>query len=188
MTPRGQLKGASYLSTLAFIDEKFGKDGRARVLARLASEDRALLDSLLLPIGWYPLPPFPRLLRAMVDELGAGDLQLATDRGIWAAIHDMKTIHKVLLKLASPAWVIDRGTSLWKNFHDTGHWETERVGSRGAVATLRELGVVDEAMCATLRGWILGLLTISGCREPQAIHSECRARGDQACVYQTSWT
>lgn len=187
MTPHGQLKGASYLSTLAFIDQRFGASGRERVLAALSPEDRALVGGLMLPIGWYPLPPFPRLLRAMVDELGAGDLALSTERGTWAAIHDMKTTHKLLLKFASPGWVIEKGTSLWKNFHDTGRWDTAREGKSGAIATLRELGVADEAMCATLAGWMIGLLTVAGCKSPRVIHPECRASGGAACVFHATW-
>lgn len=188
MTPaHGQLKGAAYASTLAFIDARFGKDARPRVLDKLTDGDRGLVGGLILPIGWYPLAPFPRFLRVMDRELGRGDLELATERGTWAAIHDMKTTHKLLLKFASPQWVIEKGTSIWKNFHDTGRWEVEREGDHGARAALINLGVVDEAMCATLKGWVIGLLTVSGCKSIKVSHAECRARGASACVYRCSW-
>ena len=74
----------------------------------------------------------------------------------------MKTVHRVLLKLVTPSWVIDKGMKLWPNFHTSGHWESKREGDKGARASLRDLGVVDEAMCATLKGWILGLLRWRG--------------------------
>lgn len=183
-----QLKGSAYLSTLAFIDTHFGMDGKRRVLAALPDDDRTLLSGLLVAIGWYPLAPFPRLLRAMEQELGKGDLTLVTERGAWAAVHDMRTVHRVLLKFVTVNWVLDKGTSLWPNFHTTGRWKVKRDGDKGAIATLADLGVVDEAMCATLKGWILGLLSLAGAKEPSVEHTECRARGAAACVYRVGWT
>jgi hypothetical protein len=185
--PEAQLKGSAYLSTLAFIEAHHGAAGKERVLARLDPEDRAMLGTAPLAIQWYPLAPFPRLLRAMDAELGKGDLSLVTERGTWAAVQDMKTVHRVLLKLVTPSWVIDKGMKLWPNFHTSGHWESKREGDKGARASLRDLGVVDEAMCATLKGWILGLLQLAGIKRATVDHVECRARGAAVCVYVVSW-
>ena len=186
--PESQLKGSAYLSTLAFIDTRFGSAAKERVLARLTPEDRAVLGQLMLPIQWYPLAPFPRLLRAMDAEVGRGDLSLVTERGTWAAVQDMRTVHRVLLKLVTPQWVIDKGMKLWPNFHTSGRWEAKRLGDRGARASLHDLGVVDEAMCATLKGWILGLLQLAGIKRATVEHVDCRARGDQTCVFLVGWT
>lgn len=186
--PDAQLKGSAYLSTLAFIEQHFGADAKARVLARLPEEDRAMLGGLILPIRWYPLAPFPRLLRAMEEELGRGDLTLVTERGTWAAIHDMKTVHKLLLKVLTPSWVVQKAMRLWPSFHTSGRWEAAREDERHARAVLHDLGVVDEAMCATLKGWIIGLLTLAGARHPAVEHVACRAHGAPACVYQVAWS
>jgi len=185
--PDAQLKGSAYLSTLNFIETHFGTASKERVLERLSPEDRAVLGHMVLPIQWYPLAPFPRLLRAMDAEVGRGDLTLVTERGTWAAVQDMRTVHKVLLKLVTPGWVIDKGMKLWPNFHTSGHWEAKRVGDKGARAELKDLGVVDEAMCMTLKGWILGLLQLAGIKRANVDHPECRARGSATCVYQISW-
>jgi hypothetical protein len=82
--------------------------------------------------------------------------------------------------------VIEKGMKLWPNFHTSGRWEAKRQGDNGARASLHDLGVVDEAMCATLKGWILGLLQLAG-KHAVVDHVECRARGGATCVYQVSW-
>ena len=187
MVAEAQLKGSAYRSTLAFIEAHYGPTAKERVLARLSAEDRTALGNMLLAIQWYPLAPFPRLLRAMEAELGRGDLTLVTERGAWAAVQDMKTVHKVLLKFVTPQWVIDKGMRLWPNFHTSGRWEVKREGDKAASAILHDLGVVDEAMCATLKGWIQGLLQLAGVKNASVSHTECRARGGATCVYQASW-
>jgi predicted hydrocarbon binding protein len=56
-----------------------------------------------------------------------------------------------------------------------------------AIAELHDLGVVDEAICASIRGWILGLSRLSGEKKVEVGHTTCRAKGDSACVYEVRW-
>ncbi len=184
--PEPQLKGSAYLSTLAFIETHFGAAAKDRVLERMPPEEREMFGHMVLPIQWYPLAPFPRLLRAMDAEVGKGDLSIVTERGTWAALQDMRTVHKVLLKLVTAQWVVEKGMKLWPNFHTSGRWESKRQGDSGARAVLHDLGVVDEAMCATLKGWMIGLLQLAG-KRATVEHTECRARGGASCVFQLSW-
>lgn len=185
--PDPQLKGSAYLSTLAFIESQFGAPAKERVLARLEPDDQKMLTGMVLPIQWYPLAPFPRLLRAMDAELGRGDLSLVVERGTWAALQDMRTVHKVLLKFVTPQWVVEKGMKLWPNFHTSGRWESKKDGEHGARALLHDLGIADEAMCATFRGWILGLLQLAGTKRASVEHPDCRGRGAATCLFVVSW-
>jgi predicted hydrocarbon binding protein len=177
-----------YVSTFAFIEHRFGADAKSAVLRRLGDADRELLGGIVLPITWYPLAPFGRLLRAMDGELGRGDFSLITERGQWTATRDLHTLRKAILKFVTIPWVISKGASLWPQFHDTGRWEVRQMGSEHAVAELYDLGVVDDAICASIRGWILGLAGLSaGDKKIEARHATCRAKGDVACVYEVRW-
>src|SRR5580693_7292404 len=128
-----------FLSTFAFMEDRFGPQAREAVMRRMSPEDRELLGGILLPISWYPLAPFGRLLRAMDVELGRGDLSLVTERGEWTATRDMHTLRKAVLRLVTIPWVIDKAAGLWPQFHDTGRWELRRRAERRAVAELHEL-------------------------------------------------
>lgn len=185
----GQLKGNALLWTIRFMDERFGEEARARVIRMMDDpKDRELLSGIVLPISWYPLPTFGRLLRAMDRELGTGDLALATERGVWVARNDVRTIHKVFLKLFTPEWVIERATgTLWRKFHTTGDWTTERLAEGQARATLRDLAHVDPAVCASIAGWIVGLFQLAGARDIDVRHPLCRDRGSPVCTYDVAW-
>lgn len=187
LEPSGQLKGNAFLWTLKFIDHHAGEGARARVLARLPPDERALLEGIVLPISWYPLPLFGRLLRAMDQELGNGDLSLAMERGRWVAVNDVRTIHKVFLKLFTPEWLVERATgSLWRKFHSSGEWTTEGGDGR-AHAELRDLAHVDTAVCASIGGWIVGLFQLAGAKNVEVKHPLCRGRGSAVCAYDVEW-
>lgn len=176
-----------FLSTFAFMEHRFGADAKPAVMRRLSDADRELLSGIMLPITWYPLAPFGRLLRAMDGELGRGDFSLVTERGEWTATRDLHTLRKAVLKFVTIPWVIQKGASLWPQFHDTGRWEVRTMDSDRAVAELHDLGVVDEAICASIGGWILGLARMSGEKKVEVRQAGCRAKGDAACVYEVRW-
>jgi predicted hydrocarbon binding protein len=175
-----------YLSTFAFMEARFGAAAKGAVLRRLSPEDREMYGEIMLPITWYPLAPFGRLLRVMDAELGKGDLSLVTERGEWTATRDLHTLRKAILKFVSIPWVVEKGASLWPKFHDTGRWDVRASDAKSAVAELYDLGVVDEAICASIRGWLLGLASLTG-DKVDVRHTKCRAKGEPACTYEMRW-
>ena len=98
--PEAQLKGSAYLSTLAYIETHFGGIAKHKVLARLTPEDRTMYGGVMLPIRWYPLDPFPRLLRAMEVELGRALPQLRV-----ATVADAGHLMMLEAPAAFAAWV-----------------------------------------------------------------------------------
>jgi hypothetical protein len=176
-----------FLSTFAFMEDRFGPQAREAVMRRMSPEDRELLGGILLPISWYPLAPFGRLLRVMDGELGRGDFALVTERGEWTATRDLHTLRKAVLKLVTIPWVIGKATTLWPQFHDTGKWNVRQRDDKHAVAELYELGVVDEAICASIKGWIIGLAQLPGTGKVDVRHTACRAKGRPACAYEVAW-
>jgi predicted hydrocarbon binding protein len=176
-----------FLSTFAFMEHRFGAEAKQLVVRHLSVEDRELLSGIMLPITWYPLAPFGRLLRVMDGQLGKGDFSLVAERGEWTATRDLQTLRRAVLKFVTIPWIIQKGASLWPQFHDTGRWEVRHVEGDRAVAELHDLGVVDEAICASIRGWIIGMAKLSGTRHVDVRHPTCRAKGDPACVYEVRW-
>jgi hypothetical protein len=176
-----------FLSTFAFIEHRFGLAGREAVLRRMPEGDREMFSGIMLPITWYPLAPFGRLLRVMDGELGKGDFSLIAERGQWTATRDLHTLRRAILKFVTIPWVVAKGASLWPQFHDTGRWEVRQMGTSNAVAELHDLGVVDEAICASIGGWIIGLASLPGSAKVEVRHNGCRAKGAGACAYEVSW-
>jgi hypothetical protein len=184
---QAHVKGTALLSTLDFVEHKFGAGAKARLLAALPPSRSATFRELILPIQWYDVKVFAELLDTLDRQLGSGDGSLIVERGTWAAEQALNSTLRLLLKLLSPQWLLEKGGRIWNNYQDTGTWEMKRL-DHGALATLHQIGIVEPAICANTRGWIIGLLKMSGCKQVSVVEKECRARGGAADVFEIHWT
>jgi hypothetical protein len=182
----GQTKGVGFTNVRAFVQDRFGADGWAALLASFPDADRAVLEGVV-PVGWYDLALYARLIGAVDRRFGNGDLRLVRELGRFEAEKDLTTIHQFFLRLMNPSIVIEQTSKYWRRFHDTGEWETERIEDRGAVARLSGWAVVDAALCEELGAYLTRLLELCGCREVVMEHRTCRVRGDAVCELRARW-
>ncbi|HVH47177.1 MAG TPA: V4R domain-containing protein [Labilithrix sp.] len=180
-------KGVGFTNCRAFVLERFGEEGWAAVLATMSPADREDLRAVI-PMGWYSLALYARLIRSIEAVYGGGrDMPLLFDLGRYEAEHDLRTIHRVLLRFANPAYVIEKTGELWRRFHDTGTWEVKRQPD-GLTGVLSDWGYVDEALCVELVGYMGRCLELVGAKNVVMEHPRCRARGDKECRFRGSFS
>lgn len=183
-------KGIGFTNVRGFTHARFGEEGWEALIAALSLSDREELQSII-PIGWYSLPLYVRLIRKLDTLHGASDLALLQQLGRYEAEQDLSTVQRTFLRLMNPAFIVEKTGEYWKRFHDTGSWRVERdatEGGRGGVnACLDGWGVVDAALCLELTAYVGRLLELSGAKNVSIEHSRCRARGDAQCVFHGRW-
>lgn len=140
-----------------------------------------------VPIGWYPLALYTRLIHAMDEVHGAGDLGLVVQLGRFEAERDLTIIYRLVFRLMSPATVVVKTTDYWRKFHDTGTWEMQKVGNNEIQGVLSGWGVVDHALCRELVGYFSRALELVGAQNVIVEHPECRARGYARCFFRARW-
>lgn len=179
-------KGTVFESTRMFTEREFGPLAVDRVLASLSESDRAILSGVQA-IGWYPVEPVLRYHRALDQIFGKGDLALCVRAGRFSAGWSLNTVLKVFLKFKSPNWLLERSTSVWNRYHDTGRWTTDLERPGKFVGTLHEFAVRDPAMCARLRGWLLGAIELTGGRSASVQEIQCACRSGDKCAFRIEW-
>jgi predicted hydrocarbon binding protein len=180
----GTVKGVGLANTRRFTVEKHGEVGWTRLLERLSVEDREVLSSAITA-GWYDIALIDRVNHAFAECCGG--LGAARELGRYAAEQDLKTIHRMFLRLANPAYALEKCVELWRRYNTTGQWSVERPAPNHVRATLRGWGERDTATCARLTGHLERLLELVGARNATVEHSRCVARGDEACVFEGKW-
>jgi hypothetical protein len=138
-------------------------------------------------VAWYPDDLYGELLHALESTVGKGDATLLDRAGAYAAEYDLTRIHRVLFRLANPAYVLEKSMEIWGRFFDTGHWRVTRPSATSADGTLNDFALVDRAVCTYLTAYLRHLFELVGAKSVEVKHTECRARGAKACRFTIAW-
>jgi hypothetical protein len=178
-------KGTAFLHDEEYVVRTYGPEVWSQVLAAMSPADLATRASMLA-IGWYENELLIRQLQAIEQVVRERDPHIVETLGRYAAEQDLTRIHRVFLRMANPAFVLEKSGELWGRFFDTGRWEIQRV-PRGADAALVDAGVVHEVFCRNLQAYLHRLFELVGAKGVSVRHPGCRARGDAKCTYLVRW-
>jgi hypothetical protein len=181
-----KFKGSVYESTRAFVQHEFGPEAVVRILSGLSAEDREQLSSVTA-IGWIPVEPVLRFHYELERLYGAGDRALAQRAGRFSAGWQMNSVLKVFVRLRSPHWLMDKGASVWSRYHDSGRWELDPETPLRISGRLVGFEVKDPVFCARLRGWLTGVVELTGGAGAETMEPRCRCRGHDHCAFVMTW-
>ncbi len=178
-------KGLSFNNIILFTRERFGPQGWDALLERMSRDDQQVLTSMV-PVGWYDLRLYARVVNQMVELYGHGKLDVVEDYGRFSAERDIGTFYKLLFRITSPGLIFDQAMKLWDRIQNTGVWQVQR-GDHRAIGTLSNWGCVDAALCRELVGYMEAMLAHGNCKRVKVEHPSCRVRGAPACVFTGVW-
>lgn len=184
-----QIKGAVLKSRLTFVEEQAGKDGVARVLARLTPEEQRSLR-LLFTSNWYPVGLCHALDDAIVAELGDGRLEVFEQLGAASADRNLGRtgVHAGYLSPGDPHGFLAKAPQIYSMYYEKGRREYVPTGATAGVLTTYDAANVDANDCRTVVGWYRRALELCGVRAVRVTETECRARGGTVCRYEVNWT
>jgi len=185
----GHVRGFDMLSMRKFVHKNYGDDGVRALGDKLAPRGMSHVASeVILPMEWRPHEEWCALMEAVDDTFSPpGQERAATRLGRFTCEDQMKTVHKVLMRLLRPGWLLENVSAVWSKYHDCGRWEVIRKKSNGASATLMEMPPYPQVYCVTVSAWFERFFQLCGCREVRIVHPECIHRGGHGCRFEASW-
>lgn len=181
-------KGFTLQGALTFVEERYGKDAREPLLEALDEESREVLEGSILSSGWYPFRIQVGLYEAIDQVFGSGDLSLCWEIGKFTCEHEMTTIHKMFLRLASlELWVKSAGL-MWGRYYSDGGLEIESIGDDEGKVHVVDFDPVSKAFCYDFGGWLHRTLELNKREDVTVEHSECVLDGAATCSYMGRWT
>jgi hypothetical protein len=181
-----QAKGSNITHMRDWVQRFRGAEAWQRILEALPDAERAATQSVVA-VGWYPFTLQLKLLTAVDQVLGTSEVPVITQIARWEADQDLTKVHRLFLRLANPAYVLEKSGEYWRRFYDQGTWEVERLSDRSARGTLRDLPEVEPQFCSYLGAYIHRMWELVGAKDVSITHSQCVTRGDPACTYAGSW-
>jgi len=180
-------KGFTLLGALAFVEERYGEEARWKLLPEVDEESRQILTGPILPSGWYPFRAQVGLYEAIDRVFGAGDLALCWEIGKFTCDYEMKSIHKVFLKLANlELWIRSSGL-MWGRYYSDGRLEVEEIDASEGAIRIVDFKPLSKAFCYDFGGWLHRTLELNNRQSVEVEHSECVLDGAGACRYVGRW-
>lgn len=179
-------KGLSFVAVRDYVGAEFDERAWAEVLGTLSARDAETLKTVV-GVGWYPIDLYSRLIRAADTTLGKGDLGMVRRVTRFEAERDLPTIHRLLLRIVRPTFVIEKMGELWSRYNSTGRFVIELRGERGVEGTIHDWSN-DRALCLGTQHYADRALELAGARGVRTQHVKCRASGDATCVIRATWS
>lgn len=181
-----QVKGSVLKARLGFVEDHFGQDGVARVLAGLPEEDQKALR-MVLTVKWYPFELGKRLDSAIVEVLGGGRPEFFERLGEASADKNLTTLHHGFMTEGKPQAFLARAPAIYALYYETGRREYRQTGDTEGILTTYDAETFSTADCLTVVGWYRRALQMCGAKDVEVVEEECRAKGGAVCRYRVSW-
>jgi hypothetical protein len=185
------VKGTLLAHLHAFVRSEVGEPGWSSLLAALSPEDARLLGDLVIAGAWRPVGVWNRAVDSFLNgRFSEPHLEMAKLAKL-VAERDLTTLFKVVLKMRSPEFVLNRSPSLYNRYFSEGQFHAQPVGPRHWRASLTVPAGENEGpglfscnigICT----WLSHALELSGVR-PHVTHPKCRFAGSASCEYDLVW-
>ncbi len=182
-----QVKGNILKARIAFVKERFGEAGWAKVLGALPAADQKTLKGVA-NVAWYDFDLGARLDDAIVSAVAGGDTQVFEQMGRASARENLTGVHATFLQSRDPQKFMAKAGIIYNFYYDKGRRTWEPTGPTSGLLTTYDSETFSAADCATVIGWHKEALAMLGAKNIRIAEETCRSRGDDACRYKVSWS
>ncbi len=182
-----RVKGAVLISRHVFVQEEYGEEAWARVLAALREADRVALHGSILVSSWYAFELNERLDQVIVDQLGGGDPRIFERLGARSAARNLSGSHKPFLSPGDPQKLLSFSDKIYSFYYESGYRTYEKTGPNSGVLTTHEAETFSHTDCLTVIGWYKKALEMCGVENIEMVEECCRAEGGEVCRYRLRW-
>lgn len=180
-----RVKGTKLKSKLAFVEERFGSEVLQEVLAALPEGDRESLRRLL-DLGWYPIGIFDRLLAAIVQVPGEGDLEILDRMGRETAEYQAEHAYRVYFRGRDPRALLEAMVPMHSQINKPARMELVERGERSLSLVVSE-PPTTLLTCRLARSFYQRAMELAGGEMARVTESACMARGQDHCRFDMEW-
>ncbi|MGD0169676.1 MAG: 4-vinyl reductase, partial [Smithella sp.] len=165
-------------------------DAPDKVIAQLSPEDQKLVTRTSYDGAWLPERVYADLSYATDKVFGRGDYSLCFDIGKYNALNCVPKLYSLFIRMGSPAFVLKSASTFWRQTHSSGSLVIHEVTSNTAIIHLNDYyrgNHINPSFCHGLRGYMSGVLELSGAKDVRMEETQCGATGASHCVFKCVW-
>ena len=149
-----------------------------------------MLKNTIYDSAWLPERVYADLSYATDKVFGRGDYSLCFDIGKYNALNCVPKLYSLFIRMGSPAFVLKSASTFWRQTHSSGSLVIHEVTSNAAIIHLNDYyrgNHNNPAFCHGLRGYMSGVLELSGAKGVRMEEVQCGAHGASHCVFKCVW-
>lgn len=178
-------KGSTLRSTLRYVEAQHGPGAVADVLARLATGDRARVESAAAT-DEIPMELLRALWDAVEQSIGRRDGGWPEKSGAFSIQSLGMQLYGGILRKKDPLEFLSQPVSLFRLYYQPGNMEV--VEAEPGRAVLRLVGFPGDAVfCRRQTGGLLRAVELAGGTTPSVRHVRCSVEGDAFCEWELHW-
>jgi uncharacterized protein (TIGR02265 family) len=137
-----------------------------------------------LAVAWVPIEFIARLFAAAAPVLFPGEPRAIRELGRTIARDNLTGIYRMLLRIVSIPFAIERASSLWSTYNDSGDASITRVGEDRARMTVANYAAFPEATVEETAGYIEGVALLCGAK---SIDVQTSRPTSDSFVFDVTW-
>ncbi|MCK5242421.1 hypothetical protein KAR34_08210 [bacterium] len=156
-------KGGNIVFEREFL-RKHGKETEQAFLEKLNAEEINIYQKTL-PISWVPIEAAAKIFEMTAATLYPGDAQGLQYLGRAQAYDHLTGIYRIILRITTIPFLIEKTAKLWKNYHDQGRaWSGVGRNKNSAFMIVEDYPDLPETFREMLCGYIAGCMELTGAR------------------------
>ena len=184
---RMEARGRLVASRNRYLLEQHGPEMIERVVQGLRPATARLLQDPPLAFSWVPLDQLVEIDVAILDKVMGGSLTGMRVFGEEIARYDMPLAFAMILRLGNPRFLIGKIDFVLKSYMRPMSMTTIEIGDRHALLRMGGIAVPQYFCNAGMPGWGRSALELTGAKNASVVHSKCRHRGHDECLYEVKW-
>lgn len=159
------VKGTAVITTPKFVEQVHGPQAHARWLAALSPASHDIFKGIILPSTWYPASAaISDPTRLLCDMFYGGKHDGAWKLGRFSAEFALHGIYKLLVRMASPRFVVEKGSSLIANYYRPMQLATRDLDATHLSVTFSGMDEPTEFVAPRIGGWVERAFEICGAK------------------------
>lgn len=182
------VKGAPMIADLAYIRNRFGKEGLNLVLSAMRQDFAEIYSQKLLASTWYTMDFRMALLYALDEVYAKGDMDFFFALGCHQAEHNINNYYRAFMRIVGPARTAKIGGMIWRLVYKSGSIKFS-ISNKIVEAVIHDYPLTHKLNCHVIRGYIHRSLEYSGLSFSEIRSSEptCINDGDENCMFVFRW-
>jgi hypothetical protein len=183
-----EVKGTAVKTISEFVNNKFPNEFDAW-LESLPEESRTLMSSRISLTNWYPIVPSLIIPSRRVGEMFYKDIAKGSfEMGIFSSEQAIKGIYKMLVMVSSPAFIVNRTSSIMANYYRPCVMDITKRSKDMAIVSIIEFPVPDITVDYRIFGWIKNTISVSKFKNPKVEILKSMGKGDASTDFLIQWT